>query len=348
MEAAGTQAKVQRLRSQQDQWMRERASAHERERAAEDLRREAVGGGGASGSGRADAWGAGEAGSGGDQAQIRPEELMDTITARITERLREEFKLEAQREGGESQLSQGGGGARLEARLAKEIESHTCPICYELMVPPAHSPTLLFPCGHTFCSECLEKHQNQHGRCPYCREKIKSSALNISLQQLIQNYVTSRDQVEAQAAAVTASGGGGGGGRGGSSAMGSDEGSGGSDIHFYRSQKQALEMRSQILTNELEETLRERDEATKLQEAAHAVLGHLGQEELVVRQQLEALQAEHLLIQEQISLQKTKAQGLEQRQREVAERVDLIRKTLAPLEAEMEKNDLILNGLADI
>ena len=130
--------------------------------------------------------------------------------------------------------------------------------------------------------------------------------------------------------------------------MGSDEGSGGSDIHFYKSQKQALEMRSQILNNELEETLREQEEATELQEAAHAVLGHLGREELVVCQQLEALQAEHLLIKEQISLQKTKAQGLEQRQREVAERVDLIRKTLAPLEAEMEKNDLILNGLADI
>ena len=99
---------------------------------------------------------------------------------------------------------------------------------------------------------------------------------------------------------------------------------------------------------DLTEVFRDVNKCTKLQEAAHAVLGHLGQEELVVRQQLEALQAEHLLIQEQISLQKTKAQGLEQRQREVAERVDLIRKTLAPLEAEMEKNDLILNGLADI
>ena len=328
--------------------MRERASAHERERAAEDLQREAGAGDGASGSGRADAWSAGGERSGGDQAQIRPEELMDTITARITERLREEFKLEAQREGTESQPSGGGGGgARLEARLAKEIESHTCPICYELMVPPAHSPTLLFPCGHTFCSECLEKHQHQHGRCPYCREKIKSSALNISLQQLIQNYVTSRDQVEAQAAAAAASGGGTGGG-GGSRAAGGGEGSGGSDIHFYKSQKQALEMRSQILNNELEETLREQEEATELQEAAHAVLGHLGREELVVRQQLEALQAEHLLIKEQISLQKTKAQGLEQRRREVAERVDLIRKTVAPLEAEMEKNDLILDGLEDI
>ena len=108
MEAAGTQAKVQRLRAQQDRWMRERASAHERERAAEDLQREASAGDGASGSGRADAWSAGGKRSGGDQAQIRPEELMDTITARITERLREEFKLEAQREGTESQPSGGG------------------------------------------------------------------------------------------------------------------------------------------------------------------------------------------------------------------------------------------------
>ena len=55
-----------------------------------------------------------------------------------------------------------------------------------------------------------------------------------------------------------------------------------------------------------------------------------------------------MLIKEQISLQNTKAQGLEQRRREVAERVDLIRKTVAPLEAEMEKNDLILDGLEDI
>ena len=37
----------------------------------------------------------------------------------------------------------------------QEIASHTCPICYELMVPPDHSPMLLFPCGHSFCAACL-------------------------------------------------------------------------------------------------------------------------------------------------------------------------------------------------
>lgn len=32
--------------------------------------------------------------------------------------------------------------------LSKELETqNTCPICYELMVPPTRAPCLLFPCG---------------------------------------------------------------------------------------------------------------------------------------------------------------------------------------------------------
>jgi len=38
----------------------------------------------------------------------------------------------------------------LEKTISKEIETNTCPICYDLMVPPRNSPILLFPCGHTF------------------------------------------------------------------------------------------------------------------------------------------------------------------------------------------------------
>ena len=36
---------------------------------------------------------------------------------------------------------------QIEGNLFQEIESHTCPICYELMVPPKNAPILLFPCG---------------------------------------------------------------------------------------------------------------------------------------------------------------------------------------------------------
>jgi len=49
-------------------------------------------------------------------------------------------------------------GQRLEGFLATEIESHTCPICYELMRAPTHSPMILFPCGHSFCALCLQTH----------------------------------------------------------------------------------------------------------------------------------------------------------------------------------------------
>lgn len=65
---------------------------------------------------------------------------------------------------------------QLETFLVKEIESHTCPICYELMVAPDHSPMLLFPCGHTFCSSCIRTHTGASTRstCPFCREPIAS------------------------------------------------------------------------------------------------------------------------------------------------------------------------------
>eukprot|EP00959_Pyramimonas_sp_CCMP1952_P279804 5850069-Pyramimonas_sp.AAC.5 len=38
-------------------------------------------------------------------------------------------------------------GKKLEGFLAHEIESHTCPICYELMIAPTYAPMILFPCG---------------------------------------------------------------------------------------------------------------------------------------------------------------------------------------------------------
>lgn len=33
----------------------------------------------------------------------------------------------------------------MDGHLARELETHTCPICYDLMVPPEHAPFLLFP-----------------------------------------------------------------------------------------------------------------------------------------------------------------------------------------------------------
>lgn len=58
-------------------------------------------------------------------------------------------------------------------------------------VPPKQAPILLFPCGHSFCTACIEAHVKHHKKsyCPICREPIQSKAVNFSLQQLIQNFV---------------------------------------------------------------------------------------------------------------------------------------------------------------
>jgi hypothetical protein len=52
---------------------------------------------------------------------------------------------------------------KFEKTFAAEMESHTCPICLEQMLPPNNPPMILFPCGHTFCKICLNHIQkNQH------------------------------------------------------------------------------------------------------------------------------------------------------------------------------------------
>ncbi|EFJ40230.1 hypothetical protein VOLCADRAFT_108265 [Volvox carteri f. nagariensis] len=144
---------------------------------------------------------------------VKPEEVIDRLTERITDRLRNELKVELQARafqlclwrdpksepnhnpGRESESLAAQQGA-LDTFLVKELESqNTCPVCYELMVPPQHAPVMLFPCGHSFCGRCLEQHidRNKKTQCPICRKKIESRAPNYSLQQLIQQVVAKKE-----------------------------------------------------------------------------------------------------------------------------------------------------------
>ncbi|XP_077978926.1 uncharacterized protein LOC144434348 [Glandiceps talaboti] len=64
------------------------------------------------------------------------------------------------------------------------ISSHKCSKCKQLMIPPDHTPTLLIPCGHTFCEACAE----DRIKCPTCRTKVSSVACNTTLQAIIQDF----------------------------------------------------------------------------------------------------------------------------------------------------------------
>lgn len=68
-----------------------------------------------------------------------------------------------------------------EESLYDQVMSNTCPICFELFLPPRNQPYILFPCGHTFCVSCIDKMMKHSKVCPFCRAQVTSQAPNLSL-----------------------------------------------------------------------------------------------------------------------------------------------------------------------
>ena len=87
--------------------------------------------------------------------------------------------------------------------MESRLSTHTCPICFELMKSPANNPMLFFPCGHTFCEQCVRTHegkctQNSNSNsntmtCPFCRAVVKHYAVNGALKSLIDSFVKSKE-----------------------------------------------------------------------------------------------------------------------------------------------------------
>ncbi|KAJ1472414.1 hypothetical protein T484DRAFT_3431940 [Baffinella frigidus] len=182
-------AKVAALRAKRDAWMSQRSAAMERENMrSEDGGLVALGGGA------------------GDGGAVNDDLVLDRITEQITSRLREELRIEVQREEQVASRQRAKEGEEIGGYLASELESTTCPICYELMQAPQHTPTLLFPCGHTFCIECVTAHikANHRHTCPYCRVKIEKQAPNMLLQQLIDGFAQKKASTTQKAAAAAA------------------------------------------------------------------------------------------------------------------------------------------------
>ena len=91
-----------------------------------------------------------------------------------------------------------------------EAHSHTCKICFELMVSPMRTPMFLYPCGHTFCKECMNTHINNMNNntnnntgnipvpkatCPFCRLAIQSIVPNQAIKEIIDTFVEKKSQV---------------------------------------------------------------------------------------------------------------------------------------------------------
>lgn len=195
------------------------------------------------------------------------EEVLARVTERLAVRMRDELKAEMEAE----RRVQGATEARMERSLAEDLETNTCPICYELMVPPERAPMMLFKCGHTFCTLCLNKHLRQAGRsprCPYCRAVIESSAPNLALQNLIADFVKRRSLWVGGGRPETAGNGPrspGGRGAGSTAPPGSTGGGPGDGQVGHARDARVLEMRCRIMANELESRQQELEVAVSRQ-----------------------------------------------------------------------------------
>lgn len=109
----------------------------------------------------------------------------------------------------EQKLIQNGGNAKpgpavrgtaseIEETLHEQVMSNICPICFEVFLPPSHSPFILFPCGHTFCKTCINSYAKQKKMCPFCRSRFESMAPNLSLQSIILSAHEKKDHVVAK------------------------------------------------------------------------------------------------------------------------------------------------------
>lgn len=237
---------------------------------------------------------------------------------------------------------------RAENSLMKELASHTCPICYNLMASSQHAPTLLFPCGHSFCEQCITSHCDTHRRehCPVCREPIKSRAVNYALQQIIQAYAVRQGFIDGSSGPAAWS-----------------TGSGGADAASCAPPKQSAEaveaarirrehatqsMRLKVLQNELADCSLEEEHLEAECTAAQAVLGHLQAHRQQVEAAIARLQAEHVLLQEQAAEQQAKVDDLTARRQAAQQQRCMLSDTVGPLQRELEKLDILVTGLREL
>lgn len=64
------------------------------------------------------------------------------------------------------------------------MKNHFCPICKQIMLNEGQKPQMVFPCGHSFCGNCLKGKK----KCLDCNTEIISYQTNESLLIVIQQF----------------------------------------------------------------------------------------------------------------------------------------------------------------
>ena len=328
--------------------MQQRQAEVDRKQAEVSLGRPTAGGSGGGGGG------GGGRGGGADNYDPNNAAANVAMLDRMAEQIAERLQVEVRKENAKL-MQDGKVGEQVESLLERHISSNTCPICYELMAGKVHQPMLLFPCGHTFCAECLRQHLDKLSRktCPYCRETVASQAPNISLQQVIDGFVERQqamgrgevlneleqgiDTVVGQAQHQRL-GGAGSGARAGGGAAGSGEAS------VYAEQYRTYSMRCKVMRNQLLDSRAEGDGLREKRRTAEAVLAHLAREEAAAAERLEAARLELEVVQAQRAEQAAKCEQVAGRLHEIEQVEELVGQTHAGLETDRQKALLLVRN----
>jgi len=282
-------------------------------------------------------------GEAGAASAVADDNVLEQITARITSKLKDELKKELAKEEKEMIQQKDRQQGEMECFLAGELEQATCPICYELMKAPKNTPTLLFPCGHTFCIECLNSHikLNSRGTCPYCRVKIQNQAPNLQLQQLIDGFAGRKEEIIKKVEKVTRD-----------AAESADSTNSFSlrnvslsdreQLEDYRREWRTVSMRYRIYTNEAKDCDAEIKEMESKLEATRIVRKHLHGELEDAFKRMQKLQEEIDFIESQLHQQKEKEKDLDADIMAKRKRMNLVNTTKDSLEMERAKIRLLV------
>lgn len=252
--------------------------------------------------------------------------LLDALTAGVEAKVRGELdRKQKPRESADV-------ARKMDAYMEEQLrQTHSCQVCFEIMAPPSRTPTMLVPCGHTFCRECVDTHRSNSSAaassaCPLCRAPIASAAENRALRSLIDQFVGERVGLESNKASILRD-------------------APASPRSRYVADYASAKLRRRILGDELSAAADEDARAAGVLKGVALTSAHLEAERADVDRRLRLLEAERDLVDRTLEAQRGKRDAAAAARDATAAKQRLLRETIASLDAQMAKARALAESL---
>lgn len=254
-------------------------------------------------------------------AQASSGRLLDALTADIETKI--------QRELAQNPRTKRDVAEKLDAYVEENLrQSHSCQVCFEVMAPPERTPTMLVPCGHSFCKLCVDTHRGRDAvaasKCPLCRAAIASAAENRALRAIVEDLVGKRRGLE-------------GGGDDGRASL--------SPRARYAADYASAKLRRSILLREIADARDAAARASGVLDGVALTTAHLEAEKEDVERRLRLLEAERALVDRHLGEQRAKQRDAAEAKAEAEAKARVLATTIGALDAAMAKARALAESL---